>query len=312
MIVKSNNFNKNKNFGLPDFLKIMSNKLVLDALIQDFPLRDAIKEYIMDQHMRNLSPKTIIYYKENLEPFAKFADKSVHDVTSREIKEYLSGVEAVFSRHAKYRALKAFFNWAVKNNYALGNPVNFPPPELPKRIKPTLSVEDVKVILKVFDDSYLGRRNRAIFLIFYDTGIRLEEMEKLTLDDINIEQGLLKIKGKGDKERIVSISQKTTRYLWDYLKKRGSERKELWLTEERRPLGYSGIQSIFRRLPVICHPHMMRHTFAIEMIRDDVDLFNLQTLLGHTSLEMVRRYASTLNQDDAIRAHKKHSPVDRL
>ena len=95
-----------------------------------------------------------------------------------------------------------------------------------------------------------------------------------------------------------------------------NESKNIWLTEERRPMQSGSIQSVIDRLKKRSHVdsegsvHRFRHTFAISFLRQDRNPFNLQYLLGHNSLEMVRRYTATLGMEDALKAHEKASPVD--
>lgn len=125
--------------------------------------------------------------------------------------------------------------------------------------------------------------------------------------------------GKGAKERVVRIGKTTQKAILRYLLMRTDPYPCLWVTEERRPLKGKGVQMAIKRL---CHranikdttpgPHTFRHTSAINYLRNGGDVFTLQVMLGHSTLQMTRRYVSTLGADDLFRVHQKASPVDNL
>ncbi len=166
---------------------------------------------------------------------------------------------------------------------------------------------------------FLGSRNRAIILVLLDTGIRLSELTGMHVVDIDAESGRFKVLGKGRKERMVRLGKTTRKALWRYLMHRPQNKSsELWLTEEGRPLNPSGIQAMVKRLKERAgvngsgSVHRFRHTFALDFLRVDKNVFNLQYLLGHSDLDMVRRYTAALGVEDALKAHEKASPADML
>jgi len=194
----------------------------------------------------------------------------------------------------------------------------------PKVIQP-YSLEQVKKMLQVCDYDYqhnakfLGSRNRAIILIILDSGLRLSELAGINLPDIDLGKGWIKVTGKGNKERVIRIGKVAQKALWRYLMYRGEDAKqELWFSEERKPLQSSGIQSAIDRLKKRAGVHergcvhRFRHTFALNFLRADRNPFNLQYLLGHNSLEMVRHYTAALGMEDALKAHEKASPADLM
>jgi site-specific recombinase XerD len=109
------------------------------------------------------------------------------------------------------------------------------------------------------------------------------------------------------------VAQKS---LWRYLMHRAGKSNALWLSEEGNPLNNVGVQSLIQRLKIRAgvngsgSVHRFRHTFALNFLRADKNVFNLQYLLGHSQLEMVRRYTATLGMEDALKAHEKASPAD--
>jgi integrase/recombinase XerD len=126
--------------------------------------------------------------------------------------------------------------------------------------------------------------------------------------------------GKGNKERVVRIGKVTQKAFWRYLMYRPPDNgiTEIWLTEEKRPLSGTGVQCLIKRLKERAgvrgsgSVHRFRHTFALNFLRVDKNVFNLQYLLGHSELEMVRRYTATLGMEDALKAHEGASPADTL
>jgi len=309
-----------RNFRPSDFSRLVSEMSVLDNLISKVAYSQAVAEFLMELRIGNRSKKTIYYYQCHLSDFQKMrGDVVVSAVTIQDIRQFLSeksGKPWVMT--ARYVSMRAFYNWAIRQHYAVFNLVEqLPVPKKPKRVIPTIDVEDFKRLLACCPkDTYLGKRNTAMLLMLYDTGIRLDELAKMTLHDIDIEQGLIKVMGKGQKERIVRMGDTTKRTLWSYIRMRGGSIGGLWLTEERRPITQATIVIMLRKLEkrtgISCSAHKFRHTFAINMLRQGCNVFELQQLLGHSSLEMVKNYTKTLNTDDALKAHARFSPVDRL
>ena len=136
---------------------------------------------------------------------------------------------------------------------------------------------------------------------------------------MNTTNGNIKVTGKGSKERVVRIGKVAQKSLWRYLMNRPNNgREELWLTEEGKPLSPGAVQCMGKRLKERAgvggdgNIHRFRHTFALNFLRVDKNVFNLQYLLGHSELEMVRRYTSALGMEDALKAHEKASPADTM
>ena len=152
-----------------------------------------------------------------------------------------------------------------------------------------------------------------------DTRLRVTEVASIEVEDIDTERGWIKVKGKGSKERVVRIGVTAQKALWRYLVHRpNAVRTELWLTEEGMPFQSAGIQIMIKRLTQRAgitskgNCYRFRHTFALNFLRADRNPFNLQYLLGHSDLRMVRNYTATLGMEDALKAHEKASPADLL
>ena len=190
-------------------------------------------------------------------------------------------------------------------------------PKLQHKTVKGLEPEIIKTLLNVFNGrSFNDIRNKAILLMFLDTGLRLSELVGLNLSDIDIERGIIKIVGKGNKERYARIGVKTQKALWNYLAHRPVEKEYVWLGKGNCKMTADGIAQMIRnlgkRLGIRLYPHKLRHSFAISFLRNGANPFELQIALGHTTLEMTRKYTQALGFEDVFKRHMVASPVDRL
>jgi len=168
-----------------------------------------------------------------------------------------------------------------------------------------------------------GYRDMVIVLTLLDTGLRVNELINLKMDNVWLEEGLIKVLGKGNKERLVPIGKQIRKLLWCYTTQYRPDPawpnlNNLFLTRDGRPLTKNRVDSIMKRYGKIagltgvrCSPHTLRYTFAINFLGNDGDIFSLQKILGHSSLEMTRRYCELANVD-IKKAHAIASPVDNL
>jgi site-specific recombinase XerD len=181
-----------------------------------------------------------------------------------------------------------------------------------------LSIEQVNMLLAVIDKDFNGKRNKALILILVDSGLRLGELLRLRLTDVDIEHQLVKVSGKVG-ERFVRFGSTTARALLSYLMVRNEVNSSdgvLWLSSSGQSLTASSVQSLFTRLSkksgVEVHPHLLRHTFATLWPKNGGDSLMLQRLLGHSSLTMTNRYCQAVGCYDAIESHKRYNPVDNI
>jgi site-specific recombinase XerD len=284
--------------------------------------------FLLAGKVSGLSDSTMVFYRHRLGAFVHFCrENQVHAidaVTANHVRYFLLGLQKTnnpISVHSYFRAVKRFFNWLRQEEVLKASPVqNIRLGRLPQPIIRPFSLKDIdNLLLLCSGDSFLALRNRAIVLIFLDTGLRVSELAGLSLADIDLNRETLKVKGKGCKERLVRIGKVAQKALLKYLLCRKDNLDNVWLTEERRPLTKSGIQETIKAL---CRragitdakrgPHTFRHTAAIHFLRNGGGEFILQNMLGHSTLKMTRRYVSTLGVEDMIKAHAKFSPVDHL
>jgi integrase/recombinase XerD len=223
------------------------------------------------------------------------------------------------------RSLRIFFSWLVSEGIIGTNPfdrVKIPRP--PRKIIPTFSDSQIRQLLNVINTrAPEGYRNYTIILTLLDTGIRCSELTSLKLADVNLESRLLKVWGKGSKERLVPIGAKVQKALWKYLARYRPEPAtprydQIFLTRDGHPLTKDRVEAIVERYGkkagitgVRLSPHTFRHTMAITFLRNGGDVFSLQRILGHSQLEVLRGYVN-LAQSDISRVHQRNSPADNL
>jgi site-specific recombinase XerD len=188
-------------------------------------------------------------------------------------------------------------------------------------IQPLSEDEIRRVLVVIPQDTPEGVRNYAIILTFLDCGIRLSELTNLKISDIDFSAGQFKVFGKGAKERIVPMGLTTRRAIIRYLEHYrpqpvNPQESRLFLTVAGDPISKDSVAKLTERLkrrtdiPRL-HPHLFRHTFAVRYLVNGGDVFTLQKILGHTTLEMTRKYV-TLASGDVKEKHRQYSPVDNL
>ena len=223
------------------------------------------------------------------------------------------------------RAIRAFWSWLVSEEIIETNP--FEKVKIPKPLKKVIipfTEEQLKSLLDVIDThTPAGFRDWTIILTLLDTGLRVMELANLRLEDVNLSQRSLKVCGKGAKERVVPVGGTVQRAMAKYINRYrlnpvNQLLDHLFLTRAGEPLTTNRIESMIRgygekaRIDgVRCSPHTFRHTFAIAYLRNGGDVFSLQRILGHETLDMVRNYLNVA-QYDLQAAHARSSPVDNM
>jgi len=298
----------------------------LGALIDLYLLRCAVE---------GKSPHTLKAYRETLGRFARIArdegfPKDVAGITPAHLYAYLGRYtdHSMETRHRYFREVRCFFNWLVQAGYLKETPFrSLRNVRLPQRIVQPFSPDEVARLLACCDERPPGLRDRAAILTLLDTGVRCSELVQLTLDDLDLEAGRLRIlHGKGNKQRVVPFASRCRDALKLYLEVRGLDPGPLFLVTSSgahrglRPgiaLRSNGLKQMLRRrggeagVPKV-HAHRFRHTFATWAIEQDARELDVQYLLGHSSPDMVRRYTSTYNSEQAARRHAAFSPADRM
>jgi integrase/recombinase XerC/integrase/recombinase XerD len=224
----------------------------------------------------------------------------------------------------KVRALKAFASWLCTEGYTPDNLLyNLKLPRTPNNLINPLTNDEIDRLVSYQNPlTAIGCRNIAILITLLDTGLRVSELCNLSFEDAHIEEGYLKVMGKGSKERIVPIGALSQKMLWRYIihfrpePLTGSE-DFLFLSLDGNRLKANAVKLLFNRwgkkagVPRL-HAHLCRHTYATNfLVHHCGDVFRLQQILGHTSLEMVRRYVHYASNQSLMNG-KTASPMDHM
>ncbi|MFC1958566.1 tyrosine-type recombinase/integrase [Chloroflexota bacterium] len=296
-----------------------------------------IDGFILTCQVEGKSPNTVTFYKGILDRYTWYLNEfNLDEVTPMTIRSFLGYIQSTEHRWGSnnsranrkagqvtvqryYTGLKVFFNWCVVEDYLVTSPMaTLKKPKAPKKVVKAISAQDItKLLSAVNGRDFNSIRNKAVLLIALDSGLRLSEITNLKLSDVRSE--ILTVMGKGSKQRVVRIGAKAQKAIWRYIMVRepvtdGCE--ALWVSRNGQSMGVSGIQQMVvklgNRLGIKVSPHRLRHSFALHYLRNGGDVFTLQTLLGHSTLEIVKGYLGSLSSDDAINSHKRYSPMDNF
>jgi len=242
-------------------------------------------------------------------PYAKIQDGTLSEQT---VNDYLRAIRAAWNRWIDEEIVNASPFDKVKV------------PKAPQRITPTFSEDQLRAFFSVIDTSTPeGFRDLVLFLLYLDTMCRLTEITKARIPNLNLRGRYLKVIGKGGKERLVPFGMTASKVLWKYIQFYRPEPAipsydYLFLTREGGPLTKNRVEARMKRYGekagikgVRCSPHTLRHTACVMWIRNGGDVFSLQRITGHSSLEVLRGYVN-LAQGDVTSAHQRHSPIDNL
>ena len=288
----------------------------------------AYTSFIARCHSKNLSRGTIAWYGQILKALYAFLNSKgisdFRDVTTAHLREYLGWRRANdLSSETVLRqwgALKCFFRFLYEDQVIPKNPMSRV--ERPKRerhlIKPFDMVQLQKLLEQPDPQKRSGLEDRAMILLMADSGLRLSEVIGLKMQEIHWDDKIVTVLGKGRKERSVPIGHNSMAALRKYLEVRGPGGQFVFVGLDGKQHTPKCIQNRLRRYGmragitgVRVSPHTMRHTFAIQYIRNGGDTFSLQDILGHSSLDMVRNYVN-LARRDVSEQHSKFSPMDTL
>lgn len=282
-------------------------------------LGTAIDEFLTARAAEGASPKTIVWYRMVLGRAARDlgADRALDSLTASQLRTWLLMLRetlAPISVAGYVRGLKAFGNWCAAEELAEAGALRrLRRPRVPEKLVEPLDDGAVRRMLEA-----ASVRDRAIVLLMLDTGLRLSEVAGLRRCDLRPD-GTMKVLGKGSRERIVPVGVAARQALLRYLRQAtvADPGTAIFRARGGGPLGARGVQQVFGRLkvragiPGRCSPHLLRHTFARSYLVNGGDAFSLQRMLGHSTLDMVKRYVSLADTDLAAR-HRAASPADHL
>jgi integrase/recombinase XerC len=280
---------------------------------------------------RNVSPNTVAAYRNDLESFLTFLcddyftmQRDLLDlrrVDHLAVRSYLAHLaRKKLSRSSTARhlsALRSFFKYLMREGALETNPARaVATPKREKHLPAVMQPSDVALLIEQPDgDDALGLRDRACLELLYGSGLRISELVGIDIDDVELRARLVKVRGKGSKERIVPFGSKAEAAirLWLAARKASGEESALFVNYRGERITARSVRRHFDRyvrdaaLKVGVSPHTMRHSFATHLLNAGADLRAIQELLGHASLSTTQKYTH-LNDWQLIAVYKKAHP----
>jgi len=306
----------------------------MEKLIKEF------EKYLIGE--KDASHHTISAYLKDLNQFETFLKETGHACRNSQIqiekvdrlaiRSFMSQLyeksHSGASMGRKLSTLSSFFKFLCREGLIKTNVIKtIPIPKKTNKLPAYLSVDEVFRLLELpMANSFAGARDKAIFEIFYDTGIRISELVSLSLEDLKIEQRTIKVLGKGKKERILPLGKNTLKIIKSYLKFRTEHIKNknstsptsgLFLNQRGQTISTRGVRKIMNKhilsnnFPKNISPHSLRHSFATHMLEAGADLRAIQEMLGHASLSTTQKYTH-LTVDRLTETYDKAHPRAKI
>ncbi|MFC2051894.1 tyrosine recombinase XerC [Chloroflexota bacterium] len=248
----------------------------------------------LESRRQGISTHTILFYKRCLIRLI-----TSYELTPEGINSFLTNLDCNGGgKLAYYRAIRAFCNWLVRNDYLNDNPIKkIDPPKLGKPILPSLTAEQVNYLIGYVD----SLRDKTIISLFADSGMRLSELANINSYDIDWSNYTITIWGKGNKQRKAPFTERTAKLLRELIYQNGTG-ENIWNMKPR------GIQNMLLELAketgIPCNPHSFRRGFACNLHRKGLSTLDIMHLGGWADLSMVLRYTRSITFDDCLKHYR--------
>lgn len=276
-----------------------------------------IEEYVLFLTVeKGLSATTIEAYRTDLNQYQAFIEASaltsIDDISTDTIIKFLKHLSDAGKRaktiSRMQSTIKNFHQFLMAERVMTHNPtVKLTAVKQDKLIPEYLTVSEMNTLLETPDTTLAGTRDRLIMEVLYACGLRVSELTELSLDDLNLEMGFIRVRGKGSKERIVPVTDFVSRMIEDYIRStrldllKDTNTEQLFLTNRGRGFTRQGLWKMIKKYALLSGinktitPHTFRHSFATHLIENGADLRAVQELLGHTDINTTQIYTQISN-----------------
>ncbi len=294
------------------------------------------KEYLESflsylRNERRYSDNTVIAYKNDIEHFISFLDSEdfgdLDEISNKIAEFYLGNLRDDYtpkSIQRKVSSLKTMYNYFVNNKKMDFNPFNaIVLPKIEKRLPKFIYENEIKEFFTSIDTTTeRGKRDKLIFLLLYGSGLRVSELTDLKLKDLNIDDRVISVHGKGSKDRLVPINKETQELFKVYLlsarpvllsKSDNLDNDNVFLNFKGTSLTSRGVRDILERLiretssTLRVSPHTFRHSFATHLLNNGMDVRMVQELLGHSNLSTTQIYTK-ISKESLVKEYEKAFP----
>lgn len=289
---------------------------------------ERFSRYLADE--RNLSPHTVAAYLRDLNEFKSFLEHqggagkdALVRLDSFALRRYLAELHKRNQRSSiarKLSSLRTFFRYLMREGLLTANPTaGLATPKLNSYLPKTLSVDEAATLMeRGYGTTLLELRDRAILELFYSSGIRVSELTGLDVGGLDLREGLVRVLGKGRKERLIPVGRKAREALTAYLEARGlpNDTEPLFVNARGGRLTARSVQRNLKVRLLKAHiikdisPHALRHSFATHLLDGGADLRAIQELLGHVSLSTTQKYTQ-VSVDQLMAVYDKAHPRSR-
>ncbi|MGA8264715.1 MAG: site-specific tyrosine recombinase XerD [Ignavibacteriaceae bacterium] len=290
-----------------------------------------LKEYLSVLKLeKNLSDNTVSSYKNDINSFLQFIEsRKIEDLSSikqNHIADFFKSLKEIgltsSSAARYYSSLKGFFTYLFLSRYITENPIEkISSPKLSKNLPSVLTVEETDSVLSQPDtNNKLGLRDKAVLELLYACGTRVSELINIKISDLFFADDVIRVFGKGSKERIIPIGSSAVKWINKYLKesrvllmKKAKSENYLFLNNRGTKLSRMGVWKIVDRyvkeagIEKEVHPHTFRHSFATHLLEGGADLRAVQEMLGHADISTTQIYTH-IDRDYIKQVHKDFHP----
>ena len=265
-------------------------------------------EYL--KYERRVSDNTVESYGENLKMLKQTLNKNMLDLTTSDIRNYIQNIEATPNTKAHYLSVfNSFYNYMIFNELLKTNPCNgIRSPKLEKKLPNYLTVEEIDKLLDIKLTKPIDYRNKAMLEVLFATGTRISELINLKLNQIDFDECIIRVLGKGKKDRIIPIGNTALEYLSLYIKEyrpfilKTRVSDYVFVNKNGTKMSRQGFFKILKKLVASSgiekeiSPHTLRHSFATYLLNNGADLRVIQELLGHENLVTTEIYSHLSNK----------------
>lgn len=278
---------------------------------------------------KNYSSNTVIAYKKDVETFqefcrVKFELNNLLKVTYPIIREWIIDLSekelSSLTINRKISSLSKYYDFLIKINDLKSSPLkNHKRLKVQKKLIIPFSEDEVLKVVDVFSKNFEGKRNLLIVDMLYSTGVRRDELINIKLNDVLLDENLVKVLGKRNKERLVPLVLNLKSRINDYLKFRNeikSSSSNFFITTKGKKIGpslvYRVVKNYFSKVStkVKTSPHVLRHSFATHMLNNGADINSIKEIMGHSSLASTQIYTK-IKLPKIINDYKKNHPRER-